>query len=490
MSRRSIRSVALATLLLGASLVLSTSGLAQAPASPGSTDPQDVATGVELTVYNQNLGLVKEVRTLTLAEGTNEVRFTDVAARIRPTSVQVISLADPEGTVILEQNYEYDIVGSQKLLRKYLDREITLTTLDGATYTGTLLSGEGDIILAMEDGIKVVRLEQVQEFTFPELPEGLITKPTLVWLLRAREDGEQPFRVTYLTDGINWSADYVATLSEDNGSLALTGWVTLDNRSGTTYRDARLKLVAGDIHRVQEVAMDAYQMERAMATPAPAPEVTERAFFEYHLYEVQRPVTVRDAQTKQIEFVTAPEVGVAKVYVYESVPYTYYRYGGIITDPGHGATSDSKVQVRLEFRNDEESGLGIPLPKGTVRVYQEDVGGGAEFVGEDLIDHTPKDEDLSLLLGNAFDLVGERKQVAFRKLSERLIEETIEVTLRNHKEEDVTIRAMERLFRAQDAEIIRASHDFEMVDASTARFEVPVPMDGETKITYTVRYRW
>lgn len=489
MSRRPYRSVALGVLLIGASLILTTSGLAQAPAQP--VTPEEFATSVELTVYNQNLGLVKETRTLMLTEGTNEVRFTDVAAKIKPTSVQVVSLTDPGGTTVLEQNYEYDIVSSEKLLQKYVDREITLTTEDGTTYTGTLLSGRGDIILATEEGIKMVRLGQVREFSFPTLPEGLITKPTLVWLLRASETGEQPFQVTYLTDGINWSADYVATLAAGDVSLALTGWVTLDNRTGTSYQDAKLKLVAGDIHRVTGVAMDVYEMARGMAIPEMAPQVTERAFFEYHMYEVQRPVTVRDAQTKQVEFVTAPEVGVAKVYVYQSTPFAYYPHRGRITDPGYGASSDSKVQVRLELTNDEESGLGIPLPRGTVRVYQEDIDGGAEFVGEDYIDHTPRNEDISLLLGNAFDLVGERKQVAFRKLGERLIEETIEISLRNRKQEDdVTIRIIENLFRAQDSEIIRASHDYEMVNAHTARFEVPVSADGESTVTYTVRYRW
>jgi len=486
--KRSWRTIVTTALALAMCLTVSVSSLAQSPQTIEGNPDADMS--VQLTVYNQNLGLVKDVRTLALEEGENVVRFTDVASSINPTSVQVISLDDPTGTRVLEQNYEYDIVSSRKLLEKYVDLEITLTTTEGSTYTGTLLSGADDIILATEEGIKLVKLSQVQEFAFPELPEGLITKPSLVWLLNSSETGEQRIRVTYLTSGIDWRSDYVAMLSGDDESLSLTGWVTVDNQSGATYTDAKLKLVAGDINRVYDEKHVYEDVVREMAAPTPAPSVAEREFFEYHIYEVERPVTVKDQQTKQIEFVTAPEVSVDKVFVFESAPMPYRPYRGILSDSGYGTSTAGKVQVFLEFDNSEESGLGIPLPEGIVRVYKEDIDGGAEFVGEDSIDHTPRDEQITLLLGEAFDIVGEREQVRFRQLGNRSIEETIRITLRNHKEEDVSVRAIEYLFRAGDAEIIESNLDYQMLDANTARFDVEVPADGQAQFSYTVVYRW
>ena len=445
---------------------------------------------VQLTVYNRDLGLVKEIRTLALDEGENEVRYSNVPSRIEPASVHFTSLTDPEGTVVLEQNYEYDLVNTRKLLQKYVDKEIALSAQQGSVYTGTLLSGADDAILATADGIKVIRLEQIQEFSFPQLPEGLITKPTLVWLLVAGKAGEQQVRVTYLTSGIDWRADYIALLAPDDESLSMTGWVTLDNNSGATYKGARLKLVAGDIHRAPEVGYVLEMAEKGAERALAAPPVEERAFFEYHIYEVKRPVTVRDQQTKQIEFVAAPEVDAAKVFVYEASPPFSPRYGAAITDPDYGVRTDKKVQVRLEFANREERGLGLPLPQGTIRVYKEDVDGGAELVGEDSIDHTAKDEEISLYLGNAFDIVGERVQTRFRQLADRVIEKSYKITLRNHKTEDVSVRVIEHLFRSRDAVIVASSAEYEMLDASTIQYEVEAKADGEAEVEYTVRYRW
>jgi hypothetical protein len=434
---------------------------------------------------------VKDRRELALEEGVNEVAFTGVAAQIDPTSVHFRSLTDPQGTTVLEQNYEYDIVGSARLVQKYLGQEIWLVTDDGTQYTGKLLSGTGDIILQRSDGsVTVVKRDAVREFNFPQLPEGLITQPTLAWLLEAQQGGDHEAELTYLTQGINWQADYIVVLGQDDASLDLDGWVTLDNRSGATYQDARLKLVAGDVHRVEEGRYAAPQeemvlVEKAMATP----QVEERALFEYHLYEVQRPVTVRDNQTKQIEFASGTNVSAEKFFVYDGAGTAYWGWGPV-TDPGYGTSSNPKVNVMLEFRNEEEAGLGIPLPKGTVRVYQEDVGGGSEFIGEDAIDHTPKDESIRLYLGDAFDIVGERKQTNFRKLGDRAIEESYEITLRNHKEEDVEVRVVEHLSRWSEWEIIEEGAPHNKLDAQTAEWRVEVPADGETTVTYTVRYRW
>jgi predicted small lipoprotein YifL len=446
--------------------------------------------GLELTVYNQNLALVKDRRPLELDEGINEVAFTRVAAQVDPTSVHFRSLTDPDGTVVLEQNYEYDIVGSHKLLQKYLGEEIWLVTEDDTQYSGVLLSGTGDIILQRADGsVTVVKLEAVREFNFPELPEGLITQPTLVWLLEAGQAGDHETELTYLTEGVNWEADYIVVLAQDDASLDLDGWVTLNNQSGATYERAKLKLIAGDIHRVDEgrrAVPDVMYLEKeAMA----APQVEERAFFEYHLYEVQRPVTVRDNQTKQIQFASGTGVPAEKFFVYDGAGGGYWGWGPI-TDPGYGTASNPKVMVMLEFRNEEEAGLGIPLPKGKVRVYKRDVDGGTEFIGEDAIDHTPKDEALRLYLGDAFDIVGERKQTDFQKPGRRVMEESYEITLRNHKEEDVEVRVVEHMFRWSEWEILRSTDDYVKLDAQTIEFRVPVKADGEVTVEYTVQYRW
>jgi hypothetical protein len=453
--------------------------------------------GVELAVYNQNLALVKDRRSLDLSEGLNQVQFSDVASQIDPTSVHFRSLTDPEGTSVLEQNYEYDLVGSSKLLLKYLDQEISLVTEDGTFYSGTLLSGEGDVIIqettttGTPGRVTVIKLDQVREFSFPALPEGLITKPTLVWDLAAATGGQHDVEVTYLTGGVNWQADYIVVLADDEASVDLDGWVTLDNRSGASYQDAKLKLIAGDIHRAQEegVAYDA-MLERAIPA-AEAPPVEERAFFEYHLYEVTRPVTVKDNQTKQVEFVAAKDIPVDKFFVYDGAQVRWWGGYSPVQEPSYGTQSNKKVMVMLEFQNGEEQNLGVPLPRGTVRVYKNDVDGSSLLIGEDAIDHTPKDEPVRLYIGDAFDIVGERVQTDFRaEYDEDWMEESYEISLRNHKEEAVEVRVVEHLFRWSEWKILDASQDFEKMDAQTIEFRVQVPADGEATVTYTVRYEW
>lgn len=470
--------------LVGVSLLSGAQGVAPAVAQ---------SEGLELAVYNQDLALVKDLRSLELSEGLNEVRFVDVAALIDPTSVHFRSLTDPEGTVVLEQNYEYDIVGTAKLLSKYVDQEIAVVTGDGQEYVGTLLSGAGDVILEAADGqVTVLKLEQIKEFTFPALPEGLITRPTLVWQVESVEGGTQDVEVTYLTNGVNWQSNYIVVLADDEQSIDLDGWVTLDNRSGTSYEDAKLKLIAGDIHRAPTAD---YRVEKEMvfeaAAAPPEPQVEERGFFEYHLYEVQRPVTVKDQQTKQIEFVTGSDVPAEKFFVYDGAQLPYVGYYQPLDDPSYGTASNKKVMVMLEFTNGEEEGLGVPLPKGTLRVYKKDIDGSTLLVGEDSIDHTPKDEQVRLYIGDAFDIVGERIQTDFKaEYDEDWMEESYEITLRNHKDEDVEVRVVEHLFRWTEWKILQASQDYEKLDAQTIEFRVPVEADGETVVTYTVRYEW
>jgi len=472
--------------------ILALVGVSLLSAGQGASPVAAQGEGVELAVYNQNLALVKDRRTLDLSAGLNEVRFVDVAAQIDATSVHFRSLTDPDGTTVLEQNYEYDIVGSTKLLSKYVDQEIAVVTEDGQEYVGTLLSGAEDVILQAADGqVTVLKLDRIKEFTFPALPEGLITRPTLVWQVESAQGGSQDVEVAYLTGGVNWQADYIVVLADDESSIDLDGWVSLDNRSGTSYRDAKLKLIAGDIHRA---ATADYAVEREVffeAAPAAEPQVEERGFFEYHLYEVQRPVTVKDQQTKQIEFVTASGVPVDKFFVYDGAQIGFAGAYQPVDDPAYGTASNKKVMVMLEFTNGEEEGLGVPLPKGTLRVYKSDIDGSTLLIGEDSIDHTPKDEQVRLYIGDAFDVVGERVQTNFQvEYDEDWMEESYEITLRNHKEEDIEVRVVEHMFRWTEWKILESSHDYEKTDAQTLEFRVPVEAGGETVVSYTVRYEW
>lgn len=454
--------------------------------APTATPVPTVAPGVELTIYNQNFALIKDVRALQLDAGVNQVRFTDVATGIEPATVHFTSLSDPQGTSVLEQSYQYDLANSQQLLNRYLDQEIVVRTQSGDLYTGTLAAAGDDVVLLTADGVQVIKPDQIQGYTFPVLPEGLATRPTLTWLLQAAQAGEQQVQVTYLADGLDWQADYVALLSADARQLSLSGWVTVDNQSGASYSDAHLKLVAGDVQRTSQNAVTRAAAPAAEVMAAPA--VAERSFFEYHLYDIQRTVTLQDGELKQLEFATAPSVSSQQAYVYEASPS--YVLGNLYTDPTYGIDNSANVQVRLEFTNSADDGLGLPLPGGTVRVYQEDADGSNEFVGEDTIDHTAVGEDLSLYLGDAFDITGVRTQTDYNTLGDNGLEESYRITLNNHKAEAVTVQVLEHLFRSPDATITASSQDYEMVDATTARFMVTIRGGGQAEITYTVRYAW
>ncbi len=451
-------------------------------------------SGVSLTIYNQGTALVQDRRTFDLGTGLNTLDFTDVAASIDATSVNFKSLTDPEGTLVLEQNYIYDLVGSGALLERYLDETINITTQDGAQFSGQLLSGRGgEIILRQSDGqVIVAQLSQIRDLRFPALPDGLITRPTLRWLLNSAHAGAQQVELTYLAGGMNWAADYNVLLSTDNTSLDMTGWVTLTNTSGATFTDAQVKLVAGDVNRLPQPEQRGFYEDEVMLMAAPAADagVAQRDFYEYQLYEINRLVTVADNETKQVEFVTAAGVPATTFYVYDgSVPF--YGYYSPITDPGYGLTGITDVQNWLEFSTGDDAGLGADLPAGRIRVYQEDVDGAALLIGENRIDHTPKGEDVQIYLGNAFDLVGERKQTNFNILSRNLLEETYEIRIRNRKDSDtVQVRVPEHLFRWSNWEILNASHEYTQLDSSTIEFRADVPPGGETVITYTVRYSW
>lgn len=447
-----------------------------------------------VTVYNEGTALIRDQRTLTLDEGANTVNFTDVAATIDRTSVTFKSLTNPDGTYVLEQNYIYDLVNSDALLARYLDETIEITTDDGTLYSGQLLSGRnGEVILRAENGeVVVVSLSNARDIRFPALPDGLITRPTLQWLLNSSVAGEQQIELTYLAGGMNWAADYNVLLGTDESSLDINGWVTLNNNSGRAFDNAQLKLVAGELNRIQPEApvARAQAMEMDMADDfAGAAPVEQRELFEYQLYEIGRPVTVGNNETKQIEFVTSVDVQATTFFVFDVSPQFGAYYSPIDYPEGYGTYSEGTVQTFLEFNTGEESGLGADLPAGRIRVYQEDVDGAGLLIGENRIDHTPEGEDVRIFLGNAFDLVGERTQTNFEYISNDVIQETFEIRLRNRKDEEtVEIRIPERLYRWSDWEIVESSIPFVQTNASSVEFRVNVEPDVEQVVTYTVQY--
>ena len=446
---------------------------------------QDASDSIAVTVYNEGTALIRDQRSLLLDEGLNTVNFTDVAATIDRTSVTFKSVTNPDGTFVLEQNYIYDLVNSEALLSRYLDETVDITTEDGTVFSGQLLSGRnGEVILrTTEGGVVVISLNNVRDVRFPALPEGLITRPTLQWLLSSSVEGVQQVELTYLAGGMNWLADYNVLLGVDETSLDLNGWVTLNNNSGRSFENAQLKLVAGDVNRIQPALAAApaeVRLEESFDDFAGAQAVEQRELFEYQLYEIGRPVTVGNNETKQIEFVTASNVATTTFFVFDVSPQFGAYYSPIDYPEGYGTYTEGTVQTFLEFNTGDESGLGTDLPAGRIRVYQEDIDGAGLLIGENRIDHTPEGEDVRIFLGNAFDLVGERTQTNFEIISRNVIQETFEIRLRNRKDDEaVEIRIPERLYRWSNWEIINSSIPFVQENSSTVEFRVTVEPDVE-----------
>lgn len=455
---------------------------------------------VSLTIYNQGTSLVRDRRTVELQAGTNTLDFTDVTAQIDATSVTLTTPDDPNGTVVLEQNYLYDMVGATALLKRYLGQSIEVTTQDGETFTGQLLSAPGredtrmsdDIILRQADGriIYFVGLK-IRDLRFASLPGGLVTRPTLRWLLDSEKAGARTIEITYLTGGLNWMADYNLLLAINNKTFDMNGWVTLTNRGGATFTEATVKLVAGDVKRIPPPAQYAEDNIRSLRVGGSLPkQVEQRELFEYQLYEISRPVTIANNETKQVEFVAGQAIPANLYYLFE--PFAdFYGYGQPIVERS-GMVSDVKnVATRLEFSTGEEKGLGKDLPAGRIRVYQADSDGAAVLIGENTLKHTPKGETVDIELGKAFDLVAERHQKDFRQLRKNVLEEDYEIRLRNRKDtQTAQIRVGERLFRWSNWEIRASSLPFTKLNSSSVEFRVDVPPGGETVLTYTVRYSW
>ncbi len=421
-----------------------------------------------VTVYNQNLGLVKEQREVELKSGETSFRFEDVPSKIDETSVHLKSITYPGNVAILEQNYQYDLVSERKLMSKYIGKELKVNLTENRTQQGKLLTISDNIVLMDENGkVNIINWDSVRDITFPKLPEGLILKPSLFWLLDVNRGGKQKVEISYLTEGLNWEAKYVAVVNQDDTRLSVDGLVILNNNCGMTFTNTKLKLVAGEIHRVREERRRP-TLEFAAAKGRGA-EFEEEAFFEYHLYTLQRPTTLKDNETKEITLFPTAEVNTDKIYTYEP-------------------TRSDNVKVELEFKNSSQAGLGIPLPKGIVRVYKEDSEGMLQFVGEDKIDHTPKDEKVRVYLGNAFDIVGERTVTAHRKISDRTTQETISIKLRNHKDEDCEIVVVEHPYG--DWIVTSSNYDYQKESSRKLVFKIPVPKDEEVELVYTVRMSW
>jgi len=468
-----------------------------------AAQPGQLSTA-SLAQYGANLpgyALVRDARRMTLPQGVGEIKFTDVAKRIDPTTVAFESLSDPAGTRVMEQNYQYDLVDNAKLLDRYIGQSISIGQTRGdkvERVSGKLLSANGGIILQKESG-EVVTLNGYSDVQFPALPGGLITQPTLVWKVASKTGGAQDARVSYQAQGVTWWTDYNVTLHEANGNCAmdLAAWVTLVNQSGGSYPNAQLKLVAGEVNRAPAAAAGALQapmLRKAMV--AERDEVagfSESSLSEYHLYTLGRRTDLPDNSTKQLElFPAAHEAACRKQLVFTAAPQPWSYWSAPISDQGYAATSQGTVGSYLEFDNKEANKLGMPLPAGRVRVNQANASDGAlEFIGEDVIKHTPRNETLRIKLGNAFDIVGERKQTEFHiDTSAKTIDESFEISVRNRKKDAAAVVVREYLYRWSNWEITAKNHDFAKRDAQTIDFPVDIAADGSAKITYTVHYHW
>jgi hypothetical protein len=473
---------------------------AMAPAvpMPPAADIPTVSASkdIAITIYNQNFGLVKDVRDINLTSGVNFLRFEDVAAAIDPTSVSFAALSNPNSVVVREQNYQFDLmdqatilarsVGKQVKFRQYLSsgtREISGTLLSSPQVTVADSNGnlqERSQAIVVQTGSGVV-IGPIGELELTELPAGLVSKPSLLWKLESDRAGVEKSEISYQTQGLNWKCDYVVVANAADDSCDITSWVTLDNKSGATYSNAALKLMAGDVHKVTAAVDNMASRDMMVAESAAAePQFKEQTFAEYHLYSLQGRTDLHDNETKQLTLFNASKVPVEKLYIFDSGPnYTPMGYGG--------DGQQKKVNVKLEMLNSKANNLGMPMPKGKVRVYKKDTDGALQFVGEDLIDHTARDEKVRVYLGDAFDIAADRKQTNQVQVNDRVSRSSYAIEFRNHKETAVTITAIEHSYGAW--KITESSQPFEKKSSDTFEFAVKVPANGATTVTYTIENR-
>jgi hypothetical protein len=460
-------------------------GAAWAQTTVTSTEQDQKELAV--TVYNSNVALVRDVRRIKLPEGAIDLRYMDIAAQVNPATVHIVSLTAPKELNVLEQDYEYDLLSPQKLLQKYVGKELTLirvvtennSTREVPMKAELLADNDGPV---WKVGNEIITGMGADRYVFPDLPENLYSKPTLVWLLDNRREGEQTVEASYLTNQVNWNADYVLTVHSDQKSADLNGWVTVVNQSGASFRNAQLQLVAGELNRVTPNRERMVYAMAAKAMPAPPPQFEQEAISEYHLYTLQRPTNIRENETKQISLLAAAGAAVEKVFEVDGQSYYFQN----AQTPGQPVKEPVKVYIK--FKNAQENSLGVPLPAGTVRVYQGDSKGRVQFIGEDRIDHTPKDETVSLHIGDAFDVVAERKQTEYQRLGPHLVEVEYEIALRNHKPDPITVLVNEPI--GGDWSMLDSTFKYEKTAAFAARFTVPVAAESESVLKYRVRIHW
>jgi hypothetical protein len=468
------------------STLLAATALISCFALPALADEVQVTpesqSAVAVTIYNSDLALVRDSRKVTLSQGENDLAFVEVSGGIRPETALLTAQNDPISVV--EQNFDFDLLTSQKILEKSVGQQIRVirtnpqTGQDSSEDATVLSVAEGSVVLKIGDRIETTAPGRL---VFSTVPANLRARPTLVVKLTSEKAGETPMVLSYLTRGLSWAADYVAELSPDEKTIDLNGWVTLTNQSGITYNNAKLQLVAGNVNQVPQVMQAMAKSDGPIVALAPAPRMREEAAFEYHLYSLDRPTTIQQNQTKQVSLLTAASIPVEKQYLFTNLAG---NYGGYL-DRSAADPQRVNASVRLKFENDEASKLGMPLPEGTMRVYKADQAGDAIFVGEDHIDHTPKNEHVDLTLGEAFDVTARAKQVSFDKLSDHVYESAYEIELKNAKKEAITTTLREAM--PGQWKILEESSKHDEFNAATAQWQIQVPAEGSTKLTYKVR---
>jgi hypothetical protein len=445
-------------------------------------------TELAVTVYNSNIALVRDVRQLQLPTGNFRLKFMDIAATVNPATVHFRSLTEPDKVGVIEQNYEYDLLEPAKLLNKYVGKELTLVRsyMDNGTtkheeIKATLLANNNGPVWRI--GNDIVTGAYGETYRFPEVPANLYDRPTLLMTLDNSGSPKQKIEASYLASNLTWNSDYVLTVGRDDKAADLDGWVTIINNSGTAFHNAKLQLVAGDLNRVPAPQQyRAADMVTKSSVAANAAQFVQENFSEYHLYSLGRRTSVEDKETKQISLLQGSGIPVEKLFVVNGQNFYYHNAqnpGSPIKDP---------VMVFYKFKNEEKAGLGIPLPAGNLRVYQKDSKGGLLFIGEDRIDHTPKDEFINVKIGNAFDVVSERKQTDYKALSNRLWEMEFEITIRNHKDTPITVQVNEPI--GGDWEMLSSSYKYTKTSAWAAQFDVPVKANGESVLKYRIRAKW
>ena len=441
--------------------------------------------------------MVKQDRMISLQNGQFELRFDDVTSKIAPTTVSFSTPNNPGIATVLDQNYQFDIVSTQKLLEKYVGQQVVVEQTSGGknkTIKGKLLGTNGGIIVQEENGT-VITLNRYDSVAFPSLPGGLLTKPTLLWLLNGKKSGDELARVTYQTKGMTWWADYNLTLSEDSGKcqMDLSSWVSLLNQAGTTFKNTKLKLIAGNVHRAEPRYPGRNDMVLTKAAPMLEGNTgfSEKSLFEYHLYTLPRRVNLPNNSTKQIElFPAANSIECEKVLVFNGSQINNHRYYNVIQDRNYMRSAKPKVKAFVSFENSKKKGLGMPLPAGRIRVSQLDKADNSlEFIGEDIIDHTPRNEKVTIELGNSFDVVGERKQTDI-KVAQYEITESFEIKIRNQKDKSIKVKVIEPLYRWSNWKIEKTSDNYVKQNSSTIEFDVQLKPEQEKVITYTVHYWW